>query len=150
MLELTGRRGAAGSLTIAAARQVLEDTKATDGLLDGLELRLYTDGPTPNAAMVYSDFTAPNFDGYAAITALTWLAAAWEDGFASVASVDPAPVFICTGSTHENTIKGFLLTKTDTGVTTVYYAEEFETPKAMTMAGHQVIVPPVLNLSVAA
>lgn len=147
MIRLAGQAGTNGSLTRAAIMQAITDLQGAGLLLDALECRLYTEGPTPNSSMLYSDYTAATGSWYAAITALTWDTPAFQDGAAEVISVDPPCIWDYSGSSAEVSVKGFLLTKTDTGVTTVFYAEDFDTPKVMGQVGDKIVVFPTLQLS---
>lgn len=149
MLKLTGQPAGNGVLSGWAAMQAFTDMKAANGLLDDCTLRLYTDGPTPNTAQLWTEFTEATFDGYAAINPLVWSANAWEDGYAQVVSLDPPPVFTATNATTPEDVKGWAITKTIAATETVIYAEDFNELKPMQMAGHQVVVVPTLNLHAA-
>lgn len=65
--EVTWQRAAIGDIleAIASAAPLNE-------ILDGAELRLYTNAFLPNADMVPADFTDATFVGYALITPLVW------------------------------------------------------------------------------
>jgi hypothetical protein len=146
MLRFGGQEGNVNSLTKAAILKVFADLEAAGGLLDGLELRLFTAGPTPGPDVAYGHYTQATFSGYAPITALTWEIPSYEDGSAQVVSMDPVPIFNHSGGGTANDVEGFLLTTTAGAVTTLWYAEKF--PEAITMAalGDQIVIPPVIRI----
>jgi hypothetical protein len=146
MLRFGGQEGNANSLTKAAILKIFEDLEAAGGLLDALELRLYTAGPTPGPDVVYAHYTQATFSGYAAITALTWENPSYADGSAEVVSLDPAPVFNHSGGATANDVEGFMLTTTAGPTTTLWYAEKFPEPKTMAALGDQIVIPPVIRI----
>ena len=148
MLELTGSQAGGGSFTKAAAMDVLNDAQGVGLALAGFDLRLYKAGPTPNSAMVFTDFTEADFGGYAAVDTVVFAPVAWDDGVAQITSVSPAPVFTAANSTTPNTVLGWMLTKGASPNIVVHYAEPFQAPKEMTQAGHQIICPPTITLRV--
>lgn len=59
-------------LTKAMKKQIAESLIATDGLLDGAKMLLFSNDVYPDADTVYADLTPCAFTGYAASDVLTW------------------------------------------------------------------------------
>lgn len=149
MIKIGGQTGTNGVLTKTAAMKIFTDLEAAGGLLEAVDLRLYTVGPTPNTSMVWTDFTEVVGSWYAAIAGLTWESTSFGAGVAEAVSIDPAAIFNYTGVSATQTVKGFALTTTDGGVTTVHYAEDLPETKIMAQVGDQLIVVPTLQIAAA-
>lgn len=116
---------------------------ATAGVLDGCKLELYQNDYVPVPFSVLADFTVADYTGYGnkTIAAADWNAVVQPDGSAGI--VGPGEFFDATGTAVSNTIYGYYVT--DSGGTTVLWAERFDTPVGIAGPGTGFTMVPALN-----
>jgi hypothetical protein len=145
MIEIGGTPGK-GSFTKLAARTILNNLSIATGLFDTVDVRLYTGGPSPNPGMLWGAFTEATFGGYAPVAGITFETSTWEDDKAKMIAIAVPALFAATGVAPANDVKGWAITKTVAGVTTVIYAEEFDAIKQMEFVADQIYVVPEIEL----
>lgn len=105
----------------------LEDTVQPSGPLFEASVGLYTAGPSLTPSMVYADFIAATFPGYAAATAQTWNAA-YIDQENKVQLASPVMQFVRNADAGDpQTVLGFYVWIEGTPDVLVL-ADAFETP----------------------
>lgn len=94
---------------------------------------LFTAGPTLSPNMVYADFSAADFDGYAALATETW-GPAYIDQTGKVQLASPTLQWTATGSAVVNSLLGFYIWTPGTPNVLVA-ADFFDTPIAIMNPG---------------
>lgn len=135
------------SLTRVLTKGILAAALTTDQILEAATLRLYKDGPAPlNSDMTLGDFDLCDFSGYAQVTPVAFSAPTFEDGSATVVSLDAANVFNGTDGTTVNTVQGWMLTDGTTSTANILYAEPLDTPIEMGAADSQLVLIPRIKI----
>lgn len=126
----------------AALRTLLGYATATGNYLAGCHLHLYANQVTLTPLTTLSSLTEASFQGYAAVTTVTWNAPYTDIAGNAVISAGLSQ-FECTGTTTPNTIYGWYLT--DATNATLLAAAALPTPVSITQVGDAVLVAPTCS-----
>jgi hypothetical protein len=130
--------------SVVALMNALNGTIGLAEVLDGAELRLFTNAITPSKDSVFADFAEPTFTGYAPVTPLTWSAVgnAGTDGLYNDTEVN----ITCTATpTPAETVEGYFLCAAGGGA--FLFGERFEDPVGIAAIGDQLSLQIVAQLN---
>lgn len=111
-------------------------------ILDGAELRLYTNAFDPNPDMVPTDFTDASFVGYALETPLGWSAPVNIDPDGKLVHVEGN--FVAGAIVAAQLVEGYIVTTAAKAA--VLFAERFVTPVNFVLPGDFLSLDVVLQL----
>lgn len=95
-----------GAGLVLGAALIQAEGAGVDGILFELSIGLYTVGPALSPDMVYADFTAAGFGGYAAHTAITF-GTAYIDQTGKLQLTSPVQQWVCDADGDAEIIQGF-------------------------------------------
>jgi len=120
-------------------------TDLATNLFDDCRVILFTNDIALDQNTVLADLTLATFDGYAQSSILTFSDPVnAEDSGAEI--VPGHALFICTGDTTPNTIRGYALLNGTPPATKLVYAVKYDTPKEVAVEGDFVRVEPAMVL----
>jgi len=94
---------------LEAALAELTDGVGAAGLLDGAKVVLFVNTPALGPDTLYSDLTIATFTGYAASTAIVWVAPGDSSETQLPVVYGDAKTFTCSGDPLDNTVTGYAI-----------------------------------------